>query len=836
MMLISLRNPYVSVGRYVLTLLLYVISQPAWPVTDIPDGLQFAIKKARLLENLDTTADALGASVSIFGDMALVGAPNADTDDADVNQVGTGVVYVFTWSSGSWTKAATLTADDGANDDRFGAAVSLSAEWAVVGAPGNDNAGGSYAGAVYVFRLFAGSWTQKEKLLATGGAASDSFGGSVSVYGDYIVAGAHKGDGAVVDSGAVYTFYATHINTKTSYWTQGAKLVAPAGAFRDYFGASVSLTSNAVMIGAYGDDEAGDLAGAVYTFRRSGSVYSQPEKLLADDATAGDWFGWKVSIDGDRALISTAHDDNLAGDVEDMGSAYIFDRVAAVWSQTQKLYPDESSTDYSFGNSISLSGDRAVIGNYGDTSPVDDVVGIKVGSAYVFDLNTSSGVWQQTDKLIASDYDKWDEFGRAVAVSGDRLIIGAPKEDSAGADAGAAYTFSYDGSNWDQTQKLKIFPDYELNRFGTAVSYQPGRAIVGAYGNDFYGEDAGSAEIFELSAEGIWQHTATLYAKDAEAGDRFGFSVDLGNNVAIVGASLEDSEGSNAGAAYIFEYIEPAGADPYWRQLVKLTAGTASTQFGISVGISTNQAVVGAPYNQGTGTAYTFVRGAGVWPRTQLAPTGLASSDNFGLSVSIDEPWLIVGANGSGLTNNQGSAYIFNLNNDLWSQTKILTADDGTTGDSFGQSVSLRQERTIVGAPTMDPIRGAAYIFDLGNNGWQQAQKLLPADETAYGRFGWSVGTDINDTVVVGAYKDDAQGTESGSVYVFDLLGDSWQQTNKFVSTETAGGDNFGQSVDITFGQMLIGAPQDDNENGNQAGVVYIYSQAGDQVYADGFE
>ena len=152
--------------------------------------------------------------------MALVGAPNADTDDADVNQVGTGVVYVFTWSSGSWTKAATLTADDGANDDRFGAAVSLSAEWAVVGAPGNDNAGGSYAGAVYVFRLFAGSWTQKEKLLATGGAASDSFGGSVSVYGDYIVAGAHKGDGAVVDSGAVYTFYATHINTKTSYWTQ----------------------------------------------------------------------------------------------------------------------------------------------------------------------------------------------------------------------------------------------------------------------------------------------------------------------------------------------------------------------------------------------------------------------------------------------------------------------------------------------------------------------------------------------------------------------------------------------------------------------------------------
>ncbi len=829
-MIFEFSKPFSSCYKLVLALIVWSFSSQLWAAIEIPDGLQFAIQQARLLEGLDTEEDALGTAVSISGDFALVGARNADLDDSDIGQLGNGAAYIYTWLDGAWVQTAELVADDGAAVDQFGSSVSLSGDWAVVGAP--NHAG---KGAVYVFRHVGNDWLQDEKLTASNGSASDNFGGSVSVDGDRLLVGASSGDGNVEDSGTAYVF--EHITITTfSVWAEVKKIQAQAGAWRDYFGASVSLSGGRALIGAYGDDQIGALSGAAYIFEGASSNWAQKAKLIADDTNAGDWFGWRVSLDGGRALISTAHDDNQAGDVDDQGSAYIFDGSGESWSQTQKLYPGTSSQFFNFGSAVSLAGDRAVIGNYGDPEPTGSYVGNQVGSAYVFQRNSSSGIWQETDKLFAADAEGRDEFGRAVAVDGVRVLVGAPREDEEGEDAGAAYAFTHDGSNWSQTQKLKVYPVYDDNHFGYAVSIFGNRALIGAYGNDDFGEDAGSAGIFELNEDGIWEHIKTLYAGDAQAGDQFGFSVALTENSAVVGANLEDSEGDDAGAAYVFEY-DTAAAQPIWRQDAKITAGTASSQFGFSVGHSPGRVVVGAPFSQGTGTAYVFSNGAGFWSRTALAAGGLVEFDNYGYSVSAGNRWILIGANGDGFTHgNQGAVYVFQPQlNGTWNLQTRLTASDGEGSDAFGHSVGINFDRAIIGAPYKDSIRGRAYIFDYVNDAWGETQKLSPADETNFGRFGWSVSV-YSDRAIIGAYQDGAAGDDAGSAYIFNRLENTWIQTKKFIANEIGAGDYFGNSVSVSLSTMLLGAPNLSNENGANAGVAYIYRQAGSLIYADGFE
>ena len=296
-MIFKFSKPLSSCSKYVLTLVLWSFTSQLWAVIEIPDELQFAIQKARLLEELDTGEDALGTDVSISGDYALVGARNADLDDSNVGQLGNGAAYIYSWLDGAWVQTAELVADDGAAVDQFGASVSLSGDWAVVGAYGN---GGK--GAVYVFRHVGDEWLQNQKLTASDGNASDNFGRSVSVDGDRLVAGASSGDGNVEDSGTAYVFEYTNLGF-FSDWIQAKKLQAQAGEFRDYFGSSVSLSGGRVLVGAYGDDQGGELAGAVYVFEGAGQFWLQKHKLMADDNDAGDWFGWRVSLDGGRALI-----------------------------------------------------------------------------------------------------------------------------------------------------------------------------------------------------------------------------------------------------------------------------------------------------------------------------------------------------------------------------------------------------------------------------------------------------------------------------------------------------------------------------------------------------
>ena len=326
----------------------------------------------------------------------------------------------------TWTQQAKLVASDGAADDFLGRFSSIDGDYAIVGAQYEDTKGLN-AGAAYIFVRSGTSWTQQAKLVASDGAASDNFGWSVSISGDYAIVGAQYEDDKGSNAGAAYVF----VRSGTT-WTQQAKLTASDGAANDYFGYSVAISGDYAIVGAYLEDDKGVNAGAAYVFVRSGTTWTQQAKLLASDGETGDVFGQSVSISGVTALIGASGDDDKGSSA---GAAYVFVRSGTAWTQQAKLTAsDGAASDKLAYSSVSISGDYAVAGAYGE-----DDKGGDAGAAYVFKRNGTS--WSQQAKLTASDGAANDYFGISIAISGNYIVAGAYGEDDKGSNAGAAYFF-----------------------------------------------------------------------------------------------------------------------------------------------------------------------------------------------------------------------------------------------------------------------------------------------------------------------------------------------------------------------------------------------------------
>ena len=337
-----------------------------------------ATQQAKLTASDAAAGDTFGYSVSISGDTALVGAPTDDDGGAD-----SGSTYVFVRNGTTWTQQAKLTASDAATGDEFGTSVSLDGDTALVGAK-RDNAKGVFSGSAYVFVRSGTTWTQQTKLIADDGGAGDKFGFSVSIDGDTALVGALFGHGNVPSSGSAYVFF-----RNGTTWTQQAKLSDPDGAALDLFGQSVSVSGDTALIGAPSDDDNGNMnSGSSYVYTRSGTSWTQQAKLIADDAKAGDNLGHSVSLDGDTALIGAKGNDDKGAS---SGSAYVFTRSGTTWSQQAKLIADDGAGFDLFGLSVSIDGDKALVGAISGDGNVTDS-----GSAYAF--VRSGTTWTQQDE------------------------------------------------------------------------------------------------------------------------------------------------------------------------------------------------------------------------------------------------------------------------------------------------------------------------------------------------------------------------------------------------------------------------------------------------------
>jgi hypothetical protein len=660
------------------------------------------------------SSDNFGYSVALSGDIAVVG---ADTEGAGGDAAG--AAYVFSRNRGgdnNWGQVKKLTASDPEAYDVFGVSVAVSGDIAVVGAKWED-AGGELAGAAYVFSRNQGganNWGQVKKL--TGAAAFDNFGVSVAVSGDIAVVGAWLEDlWGNSDAGAAYVF--SRNQGGTDNWGQVKKLDAGEYDANDYFGVSVAVSGDIAVVGAHGEDVGGSSVGAAYVFSRNqggANNWGHVKKLTASDAQANDEFGISVALSGDIAVVGADREDAL-GWVSNAGAAYVFQRYAGGadnWGQVQKLTASDAQADDWFGYSVAVSGEIAVVGAYGE----DPGGANEAGSAYVFR--------SYANKLTAYDADGSEYFGDSVAVSGDVAVAGAYMEYVAGySGAGAAYVFSRNqggANNWGQVKKLSEADPATNDWFGYSVAVSGDIAVVGSPGQ------WQAAYIFSRNQGGTdkWGQVKKLTASDGEGGDRFGWSVAVSGDIAVVGAYQEDAGGSDAGAAYVFSRNQ-GGADN-WGQVKKLTAsdGEAGDNFGISVALSGDIAVVGAHQEDAggsnAGAAYVFSRnqgGANNWGQVKkVTASDPQASDQLGSSVAVSGDIALAGAYGEDAGGSDaGAAYVFSRNTggaDNWGQAEKLTAHDAQADDEFGFSVAASGNTAVVGADAEDA--GASQLFDAG--------------------------------------------------------------------------------------------------------------------------
>ncbi len=356
-----------------------------------------------------------------------------------------GAAYIFTRSGGVWTLQQRLTADVPASNDRFGSAVDISGDTAIVGAPSHFSSGRT--GVAVVFTRTAGVWVQSQELTGTDVFDDNNFGQAVAVDGD------------------------------------------------------------TALVASMGHGTPGNAAGAVFAFTRSAGMFGTPQILTGTDVVNAEYFGTSIALDGDTAVVGAfRHNHNYSGYPAGPGSggAFVFTRTADVWSQSQELtvtathYPDP--VDYlnsgdGFGSAVALSDDTAMVG-----ARSHYVLGQPMGAAYVYTRN--GGEWTQQQRLKPSDGAGNDYFGRSLALDGDAALIGSPLHNhTTTSQSGACYLFLRSGGVWAQGAEFTPVGVLANDQFGSAVALSSDSALLGAWGHALGGHSqAGTAYVFLRSA------------------------------------------------------------------------------------------------------------------------------------------------------------------------------------------------------------------------------------------------------------------------------------------------------------------------------------------------
>jgi hypothetical protein len=397
--------------------------------------------------------------------------------------------------------------------------------------------------------------------------------------------------------------------------------------------------------------------------------------------------------------------------------------------------------------------------------------------------------FQSLKTLTATEGADYDNFGLAVALDGDLALVGSPGDDTAGMNAGAAYLFARTeggADGWGEVKKLVAADAAAGDLFGIAVDIDGDYAVIAAASEDGAGTDRGAVYIFYKDQGGAnaWGQVARLRASDAANGDDFGCSVAIDGTTVVVGAEAVAGDTAKEGAAYVF--LKDQGGLDYWGQAAKLVSDDPgdSDQYGYSVDVSGDIAVVGAPGENGSGANRGAVRvyardlgGANAWGLVKKISASDQSDDSwFGTSVAIRGTRLVVGAPwADGAGTDRGAAYLLGRDvdgADAWGQIKLLTASDPQDNDLFAFDVALYGDYVLASAPYArggGTERGQVYAFakdEGGADGWGEAQRLRSSDGRNEDHFGVSIAVS-GSYALAGATGHDGAGTERGAAYVF---------------------------------------------------------------------
>ena len=385
--------------------------------------------------------------------------------------------------------------------------------------------------------------------------------------------------------------------------------------------------------------------------------------------------------------------------------------------------------------------------------------------------------FQELDILLNADLQDNTQFGTKVAIDGNYAVIGASLADGVEAFSGKVYVYKLEGEEWIFHQSLEASDASGGDAFGTTVAIHNNRIVVGAPREDenAMGEEnlfsSGSVYVYQLEND-VWMEQQKIVASDRGLFDTFGDAVDIYNDYIFVGVPAEDED--------------PDGQNTL----------------------------------SGAGSVYIFKLNGAVWEEQQkIVPSDRALSDAFGFSVAAYNNTLVVGArqededeNGENTILNAGSAYVFQLEGEVWVEQQKIVASDRVNFAQFGQDVAISDTFILVSSERANSDIGACYVFESDAGIWTESQILTPSDGSPQDRFGNSI--DIhNNTIVVGAYFEDEDEngenflTSAGSAYIFTAEGINWAESQKIVHSQRAQFETFGRSVAISGDVIIVGTP-----------------------------
>ena len=443
----------------------------------------------------------------------------------------------------SFAQQAYIKASNTEMDDRFGWSVAISGDTLAVGAyveasdgdgvnSDSSNNDEAFAGAVYVFTRNGDMWSQQAYIKASNSEFGDLFGYSLSLSGDTLAVGAYgessngvgvnsatESNNDAAESGAIYVF-----TRSRGVWSQQAYIKASNTEAYDRFGWQLALSGDTLAVGAWGEDSDGvgvnsgaqgsldaPDSGAAYVFTRSGGLWSQQAYIKASNTGQDDFFGAALSLSGDTLAVGAWGEDSLGVGVDSgaglndgrpgAGAAYVFTRVAGIWSQQAYIKASNTDANDLFGYSVALSGDTLAVGAYfeasngtgvnGGAQAIDTVP--ETGAVYVF--ARSATLWSQQAYIKASNSEGGDRFGYSLALADDTLAVGAYKEDSNGLginsgtqgsvdapDSGTVYLFTRLGATWAQQAYVKASNTGINDNFGHSLALTGDTLATGAYG------------------------------------------------------------------------------------------------------------------------------------------------------------------------------------------------------------------------------------------------------------------------------------------------------------------------------------------------------------------
>ncbi len=566
----------------------------------------------------------------------------------------------------------------------------------------------------------------------------------------------------------------------------------------------------------------------------------------------------------DVALSNQAHLSGLtlsSGSLNPVFSAETTSYTASIGVLVQSITVTPTAEDS--GASIKVNGINVTSGSASENismSSSSNTITIQVIAAdqsteetytTMVNRNTTQPVYLKASNTGALDY-----FGKTVAASGNTLVIGAYQEDSnargvngnesnnSATDSGAVYVFVKSGTTWSQQAYLKASNADGGDNFGRSIAISGNTIVVGADlecsnatgvngdGSNNSAFASGAAYVFVKNGT-TWSQQAYLKASNTGAGDTFGKSVAISGDTIIVGANGEDSN---------------------------------------AIGINANESNNSA---SSSGATYVFVRSGNAWSQqAYLKASNTEASDSFGGSVAISNDTIVVGADGEdsnalgidGMQINNdagqsGAAYVFVKSGTTWSQQAYLKASNTGASDNFGGSVAISGNTIVVGTPAESSNAtgvngdqnnnsaiqsGAAYIFVRSETMWSQQAYLKASNTEASDSFGESVAIS-GSTIIIGASREDSNSIEvnvnqfnniapqSGAAYVFKLNETVWVQQTYLKASNTEASDNFGGSVTISDGNIIVSAQGEDSNttgiNGNasdnsaeSSGAAYVFS------------